>query len=281
MEENQPRPPEATGRVPTFLVIGGQRCGSSWIHKCLAEHPDVFVATPKELHYFNRNFDRGRAWYLQNFSDADSFTAAGEVTPDYIADGQTPERVLELNPEMRLVAVLREPIERAHSLYRLKMGTTLDYPTFQDAIDHHPEMLEHGLYAQHLRNWHACFDPDQLLILLYDDLIRSDAQTICKIYRHIGVGDGYIPSWIGKTDNAAVMPVLRKHLTHLGLESLVKRVGRSSLGNLIRRRARAKKIYRDPLAGISPDTLNSLRAYYSGPNDELRHLIGRDLTNWS
>ena len=267
-------------KKPTFLFIGGQRCGSSWVHKCLNEHPQVFTATPKEVHFFNRNYEQGESWYLDHFADSGNSVAVGEVTPDYIADPGCPERVHRLNPDLRLIAVLREPIERAQSLYRLKMGTTLDYPSFTQAVDHHPEIIEHGHYAQHLHRWLEYFNQDKMLVLLYEDLVSSDENTIRQIYSHIGVDPDFIPTWLGKTDNAAVFPRLRVRLRRLGLDPVVKAIGRSALGDRIRARVHSKK----KIAGvldIDPELKHSLDEHYKPHNDRLREFLDRPLTNWS
>ena len=266
--------------MPTFLFIGGQRCGSSWVHKCLAEHPDVFTATPKEVHYFNRNYEKGERWYLDHFRDAGQAHAIGEVTPDYIADPECPQRVHTLSSDLRLVAVLREPIERAHSLYRLKLGTTMPYDTFNEAVEKHPDMIEHGHYAEHLERWWSRFPREQMLVLLYEDLVRSDAETIRKIYEHIGVRSDFVPSWIGKTDNAAVFPSLRAKLRRAGLDPLVKAVGRSFIGDRIRARVNAKKKNAEGI-DIDPELKRSLDAHYKPHNDRLRTILGRPLENWS
>lgn len=266
---------------PTFLFIGGQRCGSTWVHKCLVEHPEVFVATPKEVHFFNRNYENGESWYLDHFSDAGASKAIGEVTPDYIADPICPERVHKLCPNLKLVAVLREPIERAHSLYRLKLDSSLPYPTFEEAVEKHPEIIRHGFYADHLERWWNFFPREQTLVLLYEDLLESDLRTIRAIYRHIGVDEEFIPSWIGRTDNAAVFPRLRAHLRKVGLDPVVKRIGRSTLGDHIRARILSKKRKGGASLGISPEFEHQLRSQCHPYNNRLRSILDRPLKNWS
>lgn len=266
--------------LPSFLVIGGQRCGSSWVHKCLAEHPGVFVATPKELHFFNRYYDRGVEWYRAQFHDALGFDARGEVTPDYIADENTAKRVYEMMPGVRLVAVLREPIERAYSLYQLKRGTSLNYPTFEAAIENHPEILDHGLYAKHLTRWASFFSQEQILVLLYNDLVDSDADTIARIFQHIGADRSFVPSWVGKTDNATILPTFRRRLQRIGLEPVVKVIGRSRLGDSIRRHAREKKHRSSTLDHLAHQTRTKLENYYREPNRALSKMLNRVLPGW-
>ena len=267
--------------IPSFLVIGGQRCGSSWIHKCLHEHPQVFTADPKEVHFFNRNYDEGEQWYRAHFHPSPEHKAWGEVTPDYIAHHETPERIASLCPNARLVAILREPIERAHSIYRLQMGTKMNYASFEEAIEERPDILEHGLYAQHLENWYKHFHADQILVMLYEDLIQSESNTIAQIFAHIGVDESYRPSWIGKPCNTALMPKLRARLSSVGLDPLVKVVGRSPIGDHIRTRVKKKKLTSDPLSKIRRKTVEQLTEYYSEPNTQLRKMLGRELDGWS
>lgn len=269
-----------TSHLPSFLVIGGQRCGSSWIHKCLAEHPDVFVSTPKELHFFDRNYNKGISWYMAHFQSDTQYQAYGEVTPDYISHENAPKLIHDLVPAVRIVAVLREPIERAHSLYQLKRGSSLNYATFEQAIDHHPEILEHGLYARHLQRWQTYFSQDQILVLLYDDLVNSDAATISQIFAHIGVEKSYVPSWIGKADNATILPNLRHRMQRLGLEPLVKMIGRTRLGDAIRRRARKMKTQSSKRDQLSPQTRARLECYYREPNRILSKMLNRTLPDW-
>lgn len=270
-----------SGIPPNYLVIGGQRCGSSWIHKCLDEHPQVFTANPKELHFFNRHFENGVPWYLNHFHPSLDHLAWGEVTPDYIADNESPRRAAEVCPDAKLVLIMREPIERAYSIYRLKMGTSLNYPTFEEAISNHPEILEHGLYFKHITNWYRYFSPDQFLFLTYNDLIHSDQQTISKIFRHIMVDDQFVPTWIGKPLNTAVLPKLRAQLKSVGLDPVIKAVGRSPVGDMIRRRVKANKKSSDPLSRISGPTVHRLKEYYREPNNQLRELLKTGLEGWS
>jgi len=270
-----------SGIPPSFLIIGGQRCGSSWIHKCLDEHPQVFTAEPKELHFFNRHFENGVPWYLNHFHPSPDHLAWGEVTPDYIADRESPRLAAEVCPDSKLVLIMREPIERAYSIYRLKMGTSLSNLTFEEAFRKHPEILEHGLYFEHIKNWHQYFPPDQLLIMTYDDLLRSDKQTISKIFRHIMVDDQFVPSWIGKPLNTAILPKLRSRLNSVGLDPLIKAVGRSPIGDMVRRRVKAKKHSADPFCRIGESTVQELKAYYRKPNNQLRELLKINLDGWS
>ena len=108
--------------LPTFLVIGAQRAGTSLLHQILLGHPEVYVPRErKEVHYFDRYFERGVAWYEGYFPAADaarSYRAIGEITPDYLATEEAPARIHALLPACRLIAILRNPVDRAYSWYQ-------------------------------------------------------------------------------------------------------------------------------------------------------------------
>ena len=101
--------------LPNFVGIGAQRAATTWAHICLREHPDVFLPDTKEVHFFNRNFDRGIAWYEAHFARHAGEAAVGEVTPNYLNNEEAIPRMAHVLPEARLFVILREPIQRANA----------------------------------------------------------------------------------------------------------------------------------------------------------------------
>ena len=102
--------------LPNFVVIGAMRSGSTSLYKYLQAHPDVFMPR-KEIHFFDVKWDRGIAWYHTRFEGYAGQTAIGEATPTYLADPVALDRMAATIPDARLVAVLRDPIDRAYSHY--------------------------------------------------------------------------------------------------------------------------------------------------------------------
>ncbi len=273
---SKPEPTTTPGRAPTFLFIGGQRCASTWVHRCLSEHPEVFIP-PHELHYFDSHYDRGVEWYLSHFTPEPRHKAWGDKTPAYLTTPEAPRRVHDLVPGAKLVCCLREPVDRAYSLYHLKR-LTAGWGTFEEALESDPRILEMGCYAEGLARWFEMFPRDSLLILLYDELAADEAAFARRIYEHIGVDPLFRPSVLGKRVNAVVFPRLRHALRRVGMEPVVRAVGRTWMGGAIRRWNHGRAARAKPMAD---STRRRLMEYYREPNRRLEQLLGIDLAAWN
>src|SRR6187549_648202 len=125
------------GRLPNFLHIGPGKAGSTWLHETLLVHPEVYLNEAKDLYFFSRYYDRGVAWYQEQFQRATpDHVVVGEVSPDYLGSPEAPERIREtLGPNVQLMVTLREPAKRAFSayLYARKHGLAKD--TFRETLE--------------------------------------------------------------------------------------------------------------------------------------------------
>lgn len=271
------------GRAPSFVHIGGQRCGSSWIHKCLGEHPEVFVAEPKELHYFTRNHDKGDAWYLSKFAPRPEHKAWGEATPMYISWEPAAEQLAKIAPGCKLMCCLRNPIDRAYSIYQLKRNSDMAGVSFEDVLEKNvDDVWDRGLYKKHLDRWLQHFPRENLLIQLYDDLVNDERRIMREIYSHIGVDPEYKPSWLGKTQNAVILPQAQDKLRKAGLGKAIRVVRDSPLGPMIRSWAKKQKQKKAGSYGdMNQATKKKLAEFYAGPNRELGQFLGVDLSHWT
>jgi hypothetical protein len=131
-------------RLPNFVIIGAPRSGTTSLAHSLSQHPEVFVTMQvKELHFFDTNFDRGLDWYRQQFSGADAAAAkaAGEATPTYMYDETAMSRMAETVPDARLIAILRNPVDRAYSHYWMNRSLDREDLLFPVAIETEAERL--------------------------------------------------------------------------------------------------------------------------------------------
>ncbi len=198
---------QATGplrKLPDFLIIGGARCGTSSLLQYLGDHPDVATLPPIEIHYFDRHFDRGANWYRSWFP-LKSRKTAGESSPSYLMDPNVPERVAGLLPDVKLIVLLRDPVERAASHYSLRKGKGAEpEESLAAALDdeerrmqgnsRHPGVgglidcyFEYGSYAKGLHRWLEHFDPSSFLILKSEDLFSDPDPTYNHVLSFLGL----------------------------------------------------------------------------------------------
>jgi len=113
-------------RLPNFLVIGVEKGGTTWLHAQLKKHPEIFLPQSKEIHFFNKYnsnlikhdyFQLGINWYADFFKQYKGQKVIGEVTPMYICDPEAPLRIQQTLPNVKLIAILRDPVRRAYSHY--------------------------------------------------------------------------------------------------------------------------------------------------------------------
>jgi Sulfotransferase domain len=165
-----------TSHLPNFLYIGTSKAGSTWLFNALTVHPDVYLASNKGLYFFDTHFDKGADWYLDHFTGADGRSAVGEISHSYLSSPEAPARIEQLNPAMRLLVCLREPVDRAFSDYLdLVKNGQFDGP-FDAALEQFPRLVDRGRYATHLQRYVEHFARGSLCVQLFDDL-KADAQA--------------------------------------------------------------------------------------------------------
>src|SRR5258708_35856410 len=127
------RPP---GRLPDFVIIGAAPSGTTWVARQLRLHPEIHVAPQKEVNFFEQdaNFERGPDWYRAQFLRARSGQRVGEATPAYMMVPRAAERMAALIPDARLIAILRNPVDRAYSLYWFTHNWGADDRTPEQAL---------------------------------------------------------------------------------------------------------------------------------------------------
>ena len=180
--------------LPHFIIVGPQRTGSTWLHECLAEHPQVCLPkSVKETFFFDRHFHRGAKWYEGYFSDWREGLTAGEIGPTYFSAVEAPSRIRSLCPGAKIVACLRDPVKRSWSAYLdawRKGDTALP---FERAIDEFPGFLDDSLYTKHLERYYNEFGKENILVLIHEDIHNDYEGVLSTLYRFIGVDDSHHP----------------------------------------------------------------------------------------
>lgn len=261
--------------LPNFLVIGAARCGTTSLHYYLAEHPEICMSSIKEPNYFlfQATADGPRACidepsivaksvpdrrrYERLFEQPDS-PAVGEASPLYLYVRETPDLIKASRPEMRLIAVVREPIARAWSHFAYVNGDGVAAAAFADSCERElplgyepyrtgTHFLRLSSYAEQLERYRRVFPPAQLLVIGYDDLVSAPRETLAGICRFLAVDDTfafdtsvqYNPSsgdnsWLACLD----------HLVRPAFPQIKRMLPASASGRLAARRARWRAAHR-------------------------------------
>ena len=154
-------------KLPEFLIIGTPRGGTSTLFHMLCQIPGLWGQPIKELHYFNQHFEKGVAWYGEQFKQAPKDAVIFEATPFYLASPDVPSRVKDLLPDINLVVLLREPVTRCVSHYWWNQDKFGSDPEVLIDSSHH--CVKQGYYAKHLERWFEFFERDRFLIIASED----------------------------------------------------------------------------------------------------------------
>ena len=187
------------GPLPDFVVIGTQKGGTSFFYRLVTEHPLVRAAAAKELHFFDNKFAEGVGWYRRCFSKGKRVdrhrTITGEASPSYLFDPQVPERMAQVVPEARLIALLRNPVDRAYSHYQMEVRRGNEARSFEEAteeemtsaedegntIDVRYAYLRRGLYAEQLERFSFFANRDRLLVVKSENLFIRRLEVLERV----------------------------------------------------------------------------------------------------
>jgi hypothetical protein len=306
---NTPSPAETPqSRLPTFLVIGAARAGTTALYLYLRQHPDVFMARGKETNFFAfegeaLDFRGPGAEFVNNsvvtlnayrrlFADAPQGAAIGEASPLYLYCARTAERIRARLPDVQLIAILRNPIEQAYSHYLYARKEAIEpLDDFMAALDAQVDRrkarwqplfqyVDFARYSIQLRRYFDRFPRSQLKIFLYEDFASDPLRVMQEIFRFIGVDGGFVPD-VSARANAGGIPksewwqmlVMRPNpaskLVGSFLPTQTRYRVRDALSSMNTRRDRMPAAARE-----------RLRADLRGDIVALQGLLDRDLSKW-
>lgn len=190
---------EPSGALPNLVIIGAMKCGTTAMHRLLDEHPNIAMAGGKELNFFfgpaadpgenaASTWHRGLAWYAGQF-DARA-AIRGEASPGYTSPDhpEVAERMAAVLPDVRLVYLVRDPIERAVSQYRHhRADGTETRPVAEALLDPKSHYIARGRYFDRLRPFLREFGRDQILVMSQEDLRDDLTHSLDLVYRFLGV----------------------------------------------------------------------------------------------
>ena len=210
-------------RLPDYIIAGAQKSGTTSLSAYLSEHPNVAPPITKEVNYFDRNYHRGMQWYRLHFplaranesaQAASTQTLTGEATPNYMFHRLAPERIARALPKVKVILLMRNPVDRAFSHYQHKQKRRQETRSFEEAIDAETERLERdykqiianpeyysrmddrytylarGLYFDQILEWQVFFPSDELLIIESGKLFKRTHVVFKRVSEFLG-----LPPW--------------------------------------------------------------------------------------
>jgi hypothetical protein len=303
----------AVARRPNFVILGAPKCGTTALSEYLRRHERVFVSTPKEPHYFCDDFDyyyapgqRTLDHYLHLFDDADErHLAVGEASVWYLYSATAARNIMEFDPAMRVIVMVRNPVDLVPSLHsQMSYMLDEDEPDVEAAwrlqearargervpgAARVPAFLQYGAAASlgaQLRRVREHVPEDQLKVLVFDDLRVDTGAVYRETLEFLGVPDDGRDQFPRVNENKMHQRPAVARLTQrppaplVAVARGVKRVaGVERLGVLDRVRRSNRRVA--PRAEISPEFAQELRDHFRDDVRDLGEQIGRDLSHWT
>ncbi|MBW2174618.1 MAG: sulfotransferase domain-containing protein [Deltaproteobacteria bacterium] len=277
------------GALPNLIVIGGQKCGTTSLHYYLGLHPQILMSREKELDFFSRelNWHRGIEWYKSHF--AGKTMVRGESSPNYTAypilEGVA-ERMHSVTGDIKLVYVVRDPIDRLVSQYIQGYASGRENRTFEDALKHIDDTnsyIARSKYFMQLEQFLDYYPNSNILIITAEDLYGRRVETLQKIFRFLDVDETFHSD---KFFNLKHTSSEKGRKNRVGL--LLKRLSKMDFARILstETRMRLGRVFYLPFStAIERPVLNeSLRAeiidYVREDTNRLREYTGCDFERW-
>lgn len=273
--------------LPDFLIVGPQKCATTWLYDCLYEHPEVLMPETDSVHYFDIFYEEGEKWYSDYFSDYDGERVIGEETPTYIRDEMAPKRIAETLPDVKLIFTLRNPIDRAFSHWwheKSKGKHSFEFSEVLQNYDLYQNWIVPGFYYRHLTRFTQHIPRDQIKICFFDDLVEDDSAYVQDVYSFLDVDDDYVPSLINQKVNEGRFRGVNRESIYGSMVSVYTKVAPEAAIDIFRPLHRR---FMEILAsqteydeGMDEEIRERLERQYVNDIGSLSEYVGRDLNHW-
>jgi len=185
--------------LPDFIIIGAMKSATTSLQEQLEQQPGIFMCDPKEPNFFSddRQYEKGMGWYSALFSAAATADLVGEASTHYTKLPTYPECINRLHkhlPNLRLIYVMRHPVDRlvSHYIHEWSMGNISS--TIDEAVKNNPEMVAYGQYAMQLIPYFQVYGQNAVLPVFFDQLVKNPQAELERVCRFIGYKG--IPKWV-------------------------------------------------------------------------------------
>ncbi|GAB4225919.1 MAG: sulfotransferase [Stanieria sp.] len=290
-------------KLPNFLIIGIQKAGTTSIYNYLQEHPQIYMSPVKETNFFEKDWEslpveeRNKKGiitfddYCQLFTNVKDEIAIGEASPNYLFHYQSSApKIKQYLPNAKLIAILRNPVERAYSDYLMHIRDAIGYRPLSEQIKHSAHksfIIRKGFYYEPLKFYYEQFCPEQIKVFLYEDFCKQPQVIMQEMYRYLGVDDTFSPD-VSKKAQVAKVPKNQTINNLLQRQNPLRTMVANALKTIISLETRQK--LRDSLvnlnsidkkqAPLSEEDRKQLIKIYQEDIFKLQELLQRDLSIW-
>lgn len=284
------------GILPNTLLAGTPKSGTTTLWTYMREHPDVYMAGKKELWFFfdDRVWSRGTDWYRHQFNQHRGEKIIGEATPLYFYSEKALDRIAKTIPDVMLVFIFRNPVDRAFSHYWHNMKKLKDETSFEKAIDEDIKgkrieelargsvrYFELGCYYRYLIKWYDRFPKKNIFTVIFEEMISKWDVVLSELYSFLGIDTSFITDKEVNTNKGRYFRF--KWMSWLYKESRIKAMLTGKMPASIQM---GVKRLRDDLAftgknpRMSREMKEMLLSAYFEEIKRLETLSGRDLSVW-
>jgi hypothetical protein len=264
-----------------FLVIGAAKSATTWLQRCMQADPTVHVPDP-ELHYFSREYERGHDWYCAQYTPQPGTVLIGEKSNSYLDTPPSMERIAKDLPHVKLIAQLRNPVDRAYSDYCMhyrRGDVGRDINRYIDPRGpRESRILPAGLYSQQLATVYDLFPADRILVTFFENIKTGPAEQLTRVRDFLGLprmpAETFLQPKVKDKTTPMLPPALRRLLAPV--KPMVKPLRSSSAFKTLHGMF-ASEVQYEPL---SEDLRQRLVDFYSPDVENLGRMIGTDLSGW-
>jgi hypothetical protein len=293
--------------LPNFVIIGAQKSAITFLHWVLRLHPDVFMPEMEIPFLESPDYENHGMERLESIFSGKDEKLLGIKRPNYIADEAVALRIKKHLPEAKLIAILRNPVERMVSAYYHYMNTGfIPVSNIETGMSHllngdyghkykrAKEIIEFGFYFRHLQRYKSYFDSNNFLVLLHEDFIQDKIGSIKKAYRFLELDESFIPEDLNAEPQKVMYSIPRLKIRSLfnpviyryfndntRLEPRGTRLAAyaEKLKNLVDNRMMSL-VWDSKKPVLSGELKKSLYALYSDDIHHLEKFLARDLSTW-
>jgi hypothetical protein len=274
--------------LPNFIVIGAQRSGTTWLDTQLRLHPEIYLPQiRKEVHFFDRYYDRGLSWYQRFFPDSgekDLYRWIGEVTPNYIYEPSAPALIHQHIPNCKFIAILRNPVDRAYSQYGHTVRNKAYKATFTEYLKQNLEPFQRGLYSEQIKRYLQYFPLQNFLILIFEETMQNPEKSLKKIFDFLNLDFIELNEVNAgaKINQSYQVRFARSYALARDLVMWLKKNDLDWLFDTAKAFGLSKKIFgsRGHLPSIDTKMYRELLLKYEPDIDNLEKILQRDLSIW-